>query len=380
MGYGVTGSLPRDNGLFLDGREIAENSPSGGFATRLTRLANPDLKWEEKAETNFGVEFSTPRLSATLDIYSRDFKGFILINDIDATGFGIADQYQNAGRINTKGVEFSVNYDILQGEDIKYNAGLVLSSYESVLEDYLTPREVRSNLGAPGQNDTPLIRVFVGEPIGQIWGPVFDGVSDGNPIFKDLNGDGVIDTDSGNALNDDVDFAVLGNGIPDFELGWTNQLSMGDWSFNAFFRAAFGHSLVNAFRAFYEPRLASQSSYNYVTTDLAVEGLTTARFSSLYVEKADFFKLDNASVNYTFDTSSWEGIDGLSLSLNGQNLFVISSYTGLDPEPAIQDAGTQDNGGDASNFQNPDVLSPGIDRRTNYFAARTFTLGVNLKF
>ena len=75
-----------------------------------------------------------------------------------------------------------------------------------------------------------------------------------------------------------------------------------------------------------------------------------------------------------------EGIDGLSLSLNGQNLFVISNYTGLDPEPAIQDSGTQDNGGNAANFENPDVLSPGIDRRTNYFASRTFTLGVNLKF
>ena len=47
-GYGVTGSLPRDNGLFLDGREISENSPGGGFATRLNRVANPDLKWEEK--------------------------------------------------------------------------------------------------------------------------------------------------------------------------------------------------------------------------------------------------------------------------------------------------------------------------------------------
>ena len=58
---------------------------------------------------------------------------------------------------------------------------------------------------------------------------------------------------------------------------------------------------------------------------------------------------------------------------------MISNYTGLDPEPAIQDAGTQDNGGEID-VNNPDVLSPGIDRRTNYFASRTFTLGVNLKF
>ncbi|MEN8813302.1 MAG: SusC/RagA family TonB-linked outer membrane protein, partial [Candidatus Arcticimaribacter sp.] len=379
LGYGVTGSLPRDNGLFLEGRGISQNSPEEGFSTSLNRIANPDLKWEEKAETNVGIEFSTPRLSATLDLYSRDIKDFILLRTIAAIE-GVDKQFQNAGNINTKGIELSVNYDIIDQDNVNYNAGIVLSSYESVLEDYILDREVRSNLGAPGQNSTPLVRVFKGEPIGQIWGPVFDSVdNNGNPIFKDLNGDGVLKTDSGNALDDDVDFAVLGNGIPDLELGWTNRLTLGDWSFNAFFRAAFGHSLVNAFRAFYEPRLASQSSYNYVTTDKAVDGLTTARFSSLYVEKADFFKLDNVTINYNFDTSKWAGIDGLNLSLNGQNLFVISNYSGLDPEPSIQDAGTQDNGGEID-VNNPDVLSPGIDRRTNYFASRTFTLGINLKF
>lgn len=378
VGYGVTGSLPRDNGLFLDGRGISQNSPGGGFATSLTRVANPDLKWEEKGELNLGIEFATPRLSATLDLYNRDIKDFILLRTIEAIG-GVDEQFQNAGNINTKGLELSVNYDIVDQDNLTYNAGVVLSSYESVLEDYILDREVRSNLGAPGQNSTPLVRVFKGEPIGQIWGPVFEGVQDGNPVFSDLNEDGVLKTDSGNALDDDVDFAVLGNGIPDLELGWTNQLTVGDWSFNAFFRAAFGHSLVNTFRAFYEPRLASQSSYNYVTTDLAVDGLTTARFSSLYVEKADFFKLDNATVNYSFDTSNWAGIDSLNLSLNGQNLFVISNYSGLDPEPSIQDAGAAGNGGEID-INNPDVLSPGIDRRTNYFASRTFTLGVNLKF
>ena len=53
-------------------------------------------------------------------------------------------------------------------------------------------------------------------------------------------------------MNPDVDFTELGNGIPDLELGWTNQVTFGEWSINAFFRGAFGHSLVNTFRAFYD--------------------------------------------------------------------------------------------------------------------------------
>ena len=200
---------------------------------------------------------------------------------------------------------------------------------------------------------------------------MFEGVQNGAPVLANLNGgDLVVGQDQ--ALNPDVDFTELGNGIPDLELGWTNQVTFGEWSINAFFRGAFGHSLVNTFRAFYEPRISTQSSYNYVTTDLAPEGLTSARFSSLYVEKADFFKLDNLTVTRNIDTSSIAGIDGLQISLNAQNPFVITNYTGLDPEPALVDIGEDGNGAD--------VLSPGLDRRNSYFAAQSFTLGVNIKF
>ena len=166
---------------------------------------------------------------------------------------------------------------------------------------------------------------------------------------------------------------VLGNGTPDLEVGWTNQMTFGKWSVNAFFRGAFGHSLVNTFRAFYEPRISTQSSYNFVNTSLAPAGLTTARFSSLYVEKADFFKLDNLTVTRDMDVSNLNGIDGLQISLNAQNPLVFTSYTGLDPEPSLVDIG-EDNGGLY------DVLSPGVDRRRSYYASRSFTLGVNIKF
>ena len=103
--------------------------------------------------------------------------------------------------------------------------------------------------------------------------------------------------------NPDADFAVLGNGIPDLELGWSNNITIGDWNINAFFRGAFGHSLVNSFRAFYEPRVATQGSYNLVNTSLANNDLTQPQFSSLYVEKADFLKLDNLTVSRKIDTN-----------------------------------------------------------------------------
>ncbi|MCB0638028.1 MAG: hypothetical protein KDC54_15470, partial [Lewinella sp.] len=255
-----------------------------------------------------------------------------------------------------------------------------LSTYKTVLEDYVIPQEVRANLGAPGQNDTRLILVREGEEIGQIWGPVFAGVGEnGAPTFVDLNGDGQVLAQQNSALDPNADFQTLGNGIPDLEFGWSNQLTFGDWSVNAFFRGAIGHSLVNTFRAFYEPVISTQSSYNYVNTDLRVDGLTSAQFSSLYVEKADYFKLDNLTIARRFGFGSDSAIRGMTVSLTGQNLIVLTKYTGTDPEPSLVDYGSSDNGG-VVDFSAPDVLSPGIDRRYNYFASRTFTLGVNLNF
>ena len=178
----------------------------------------------------------------------------------------------------------------------------------------------------------------------------------------------------------DGDLAVLGKGIPDFELGWTNQIQYKNWDINAFFRGAFGHSLINTWRAFYEPRVGSQGSYNFINTELANPDIKNAKFSSHYVEKADFFKLDNLSIGYTFDISEENKyLKGLRVSLSGQNLFTITNYTGSDPEPALTDQGNSDNGASVvGNFRDP--LTPGIDRRYNYFSATTITLGVNINF
>jgi len=192
-----------------------------------------------------------------------------------------------------------------------------------------------------------------------------------------LNGDGQIKATTQSALEDDGDFKELGNGIPTLELGWSNQFSYKRWDVNAFFRGAFGHSLVNNFRVFYEPiDPGAINSYNRVITDKAAKGLTTAKYSSLYVEKADFLKLDNITVGYTIPTDKVKGIQSLRLYGNIQNAFVLTKYTGIDPEPVLQDPGSADNGGFTGG--GGDVLAPGIDRRNNYFTSRTFTVGLTI--
>ncbi len=375
VGYGVTGSLPGQSGLAQDLYTIDSNGNSS-----FVRAANEDLKWEEKAELNIGLDFSGEKFGGSIEVYNRDINDFILERNVDPAVFGAGRRWENAGKLNTKGFELAFDYDVLQSNDMYYNTGITFSTYETILEEYIIDEEMQANLGAPGQNSTNMIRVAVGEEVGQIWGPVYSGEVDANgvPIMVDLNNDGEIVSAQDAALLENGDFKALGNGFPDFEIGWTNQFSYKNWDLNAFFRGAFGHSLVNTYRAFYEPRIPSQGSYNLVNTKYADDDIKSAQFSSLYVEKADFFKLDNLTIGYNFDVGSLDFLQSARLYFSGQNLFVLTDYTGVDPEPQLQDFGPTDNGNRPAT--SPNVLAPGIDRRYNYFSSRTFTLGINLKF
>jgi len=382
-GYGVTGALPGQSGLFLTGFDY---TTANGGTVSATRDPNPDLKWEEKGELNIGLDFAFNdyKITGSLDFFDRTIKDFILSREIEASASqtGATSFIGNAGQLGVTGFEASISYNGIGNGDFSWTPSLVLSTSKSTLDEFIQEEQTRANLGSPGQNGTNMIRVAVGEQIGQIWGPVFESVdSEGRPVFADLNGDGMVVADQGNALAPEGDFQQLGNGLPSLEIGWSNNITYKNWDVNAFFRGAFGHSLVNTFRAFYEPiDPGAINSYNRVTSDLAPAGLTSAQFSSLYVEKADFLKLDNLTLGYNFDLGDNSSIKRVRLYLSGQNLFTITGYSGIDPEPSLQDFGQAGNGDGAANGSNPDVLSPGIDRRNNYFTARTFTLGVNVGF
>lgn len=401
LGYGVTGALPGPNGLAQD--LYAYDFAAGG-TVNFVRDGNPDLKWEQKEEINLGFDYGLfgNRLTGSLDIYQRNITDFILEVPVPTDQFASGSQFQNAGELQTQGIEFSISYDVFQDDDLFWNTGFVFDTYNTELVEFTNDETMRANLGAPGQNETLMIRVAEGEEIGQIWGPVVDRVANGGeripigfdqngnvilsgplaagtPIMKDLNGDGIIVSDQGSALADNGDFQRLGSGIPDFSLGWTNRVNYKNWDLNLFFRGAFGHSLVNTYRAFYEPiDPGAINSYNRVITDKAVDGLTVSQFSSLYVEKADFVKLDNVTLGYNVNSSNIDFLSQLRFYATVQNAFTITNYTGIDPEPVLQDRGSVDNGGRLGAFA--DVLSPGIDRRNNYFTSRTFTFGVTIEF
>ena len=381
LGYATTGNIPGPNGLSVPVRDfVYAGGGSAGGATSLARAANPDLKWEEKAETNFGIEFDKGALSVDLDIYSRNISDFIIDRQVDVAEFGVGTRWENAGEVTSKGWELALGYDVINNGNMMYNTSVALSSNEVTLDAYPIDRAQYGYLGSPGQNAVTMIRVVVGEPLGQIYAPVFTGVNaTGGPIFEDVTGNGELNTDAGNVLQEDYDGRVVGSAYPDLELGWGNMISFGDWSINAFFRGAFGHSLINTFRAFYEPNVPSQTSYNQMNTSLREPSLGVAQYSSLYVEKADFFMLDNLTISKRIDFGADKTIKDAVVSFNAIRPFIMTSYTGTDPQPELFDAlggaeeGNVAQGGAA-------LLAPGIDRREDYFASKSFALGLKLNF
>jgi len=278
--------------------------------------------------------------------------------------------WANVGELTSSGLEALVNLNDLKFGQLKYTPSLNATFYLNNELVSLSEGDLKfgsggildlAGVGSPGQNNYTMIRVAEGEKIGQIYGPVFDGVDEnGNPKFKDLNKDGKVESAG-------ADREVLGNGLPNLTLGLNNTLSLGDWSLNFFLRGAFGHSLVNQYRVFYEDYNAgSIKNYNRILTKLSDTKIKNAQYSSIHVEKADFLRLDNMQLGYSLPVKG--AFSKAFVYVASNNLFTISGYTGIDPEVRFVD----DEDG------NP--LAPGIDRRTNYFTSRSFSLGLNLGF
>ena len=370
--FGVTGNVPRDSYLSLLRFGPSSNFfYQGNFVPSYAPVSNPnpDLKWERKEEFDIGLDFTLfdNRLDGTIDYYDRRTSDGIFNLPVSVPPNLFNRQWLNVGEIKNSGLELSVGYTMDLGKLTytprfnfsTFNAKLVSLSNDNVGFGEDGVQDI-SNLGSPGQN-RPLIRVEEGAEIGQIIGLQFDGVNDdGTWRFVDQNNDGTINTE---------DEVIVGNGLPDFEIGFNNSMTFGNFDLNMFFRGTFGHDLIHTNRAFYETQ-AVAVSYNVIKTDLYLPELTDqALYSDLHVENASFFRLDNMTLGYNFNVSDTKYLKNFRLYASGQNLFTITDYTGVDPE--VRYAEPVNNGG---------VLAPGIDRRNTWFTTTTFTLGLSAKF
>ena len=393
VGYGQTGSLPpssylsqftynRQGNFFYNGAFVPAIGPS--------RNSNPDLKWETKGEFNAGLDFAFMdyKVTGSLDYYNRTTKDLIYFTPVPVPPNFAPRTWANLEDVALKssGVELSIGYSH-STSNFSWEPRVVFATFNTILDtlDVDNPTyqffqggnavtfDFATSPGAPGQNDDPTVGVYGGAEIGQIVGPVFDGVDEnGNWVFQDVDGDGNLEIGVGGD-----DRAVIGNGLPNFSLGISNTFKFGNIDFSFFLRGDFGHDLVNMYRNFYESlgNTSSRPIENQVKTSEFREDLFgQPKFSSYAVEKASFLCLDNATLGYNMKLA---GNRPFRLYLSGRNLFYLTNYTGVDPNVRYVDTGDADNGGQS--FRN-DPLAPGLDRRNTYFRSYSLNFGVNLGF
>lgn len=384
--YGRTGNIPGDSYLSLQrfGATGSNFFFNGAYVPSFGPVSNPnpDLQWETKDEYDIGFDFVAlgSRLRGTFDWYIRYTEDMILEVNVPVPPNQFATTFVNIGKFQNSGFEVALNYDVIKTSDFTWTTGINASTFSTEVTS-LTSGDLsfgeggvlfQANMGAPGQNDTRLVRVKEGEELGQLWGPIQEGVNeDGTPRFADLSGDGTY-------CNCDDDFTVIGSGLPDVTGGWSNTITYKGWDVNIFFRGAFGHDLLNSYRGFYENTSATTlGNFNVVNSEYFDPNLSAARVSSIHVENADYILLDNATIGYTVPLNS-ENIKKLRFYASVQRPFVITDYSGVDPTERFEDKNDSDNGGFAELDGNP--LAPGIERRSTYFTTRTLTVGVNLQF
>jgi iron complex outermembrane receptor protein len=385
--YGVTGNQPIDSYL-----SILRLGPSGNFfyngafvpSYSPTSNANPDLKWERTGQFDAGLDFSLFKstLSGTFDFYTKTTTDLLWPFEVPVPPNLFTTAEVNIGKLRSSGIELTLNYNVIKKGDFNYAVTLT-PSYN--LENTLVSlsgtyngskltygQKDLSDMGSPGQNQVPLTRVEEGKPIGQLLALVFNGIDEaGNMTFVDENKDGTIDQ---------ADRRVIANGLPKFLMGFGNVLAYKNWDLNVFFRGVFGHHLVNSFRGFYEvPDMIT--SYNLPKTAADMRNPTTktllnvssGTLSSKDIENASFVSLDNLSLGYNFTLPKTSQFSKIRLYLAGNNLFYITKYKGVDPNPRYVDSAT-----DMGTYNSP--LVPGIDRRNTWFRTRSITFGANFVF
>lgn len=368
--YGITGALPPSSYLsqFLYGPTGSSFLYNGGYIPSYapTQNANPDLKWEKKAEFDVGLDFVlfNNRLTGSFDYYNRKTSDLLFNATVPVPPNPTDRKWMNIGTLENKGVELVLGYDVFKNKAFNWNTSVNFSTFNVRLtklnKDLAGTVIGASNLGSPGQEQTQITRAVEGEKIGIIWGAVYMGLDQAGKFqFSDKDG---------KPVSSDGYKTVIGNGLPKFELGWSNTFRYKNFDFNFFLRGSFGHDIVNTYRAFFENSTPSNiASYNVVTTKYFNKALTSQpTFSSLFVENGSFVKLDNATLGYEFNFKGNGLVKGLRAFINGQNLFIITDYTGVDPEVRYSYGGN--------------VLAPGVDARDTWVYTRSYTLGVNLKF
>jgi TonB-linked SusC/RagA family outer membrane protein len=344
-------------------------------------LGNSDLKWETTKQFNAGLDFGfmKQRLTGSINYYVKNTDDLLQQLVIPANS-GFTSIYTNVGSISNKGIELELHYAVINNQSFKWDMDFNISHNVQTL----------TNLGLPG-SDTLLVPFYPvggsaayvslikGRPVGEFYGYVnggiyktqdevdksahMQGAAPGSRIFKDLNGDGVIN---------DLDRTVIGNPNPDFIFGFNNSFSYKGFDLTFLIQGSVGGQAYNL-SDYLQRRLGnlSEAANDYWTPTNPNAKYTAPgdvigidNHNSFSVSSASYVRLKSVNLGYNFNVEKVKFVKSVRLYGSASNLITITNYQGYDPEI---------NSFAQSNlFRNIDVLTvPSF---------KTYIIGLNIGF
>ncbi|GAA4400331.1 TonB-dependent receptor [Nibrella viscosa] len=359
VGYGVTGNQEIPHNLYTQrqnysgwGFNADANNIAGGGLNDVS-FPNPNLKWEQTAQFNAGIDFGIlgSRLTGNVEVYHKNTKDLLIqVTAAQPALTPFVWKNLDANVINS-GIELGLNYTAIDnpvfGWDIQLNGAYnknIVKNFNGLI-----------NTGAiNGQGLTGAFaqRIAEGQPLFAYFLREFGGFDDsGNTIY----------------IGGDVQRFVGKSPLPKVTGGLTNNLRYRNFSLSLFFNGVFGNYIYsnNANAFFTKGAFNNGRNVTRDVPDLKEGPFNAPDVSTRFLEKGDFVRLQNLSLSYRVNTGK-SAISNLRFFVTGQNLFVITKYSGQDPEVN-------------TNKSLNGVPSLGIDY-TAYPRARTWTLGANIAF
>ncbi|UFH56146.1 TonB-dependent receptor [Spirosoma sp. KNUC1025] len=367
--YGVTGNATGFGAYttqFLSG-SLGTYYYNGVLTSALgpTQAANPDLKWERTATANLGIDFTVlgGKVNGTVEVYNKNTTGMIYSYSVDPILVPTGKITTNGGSINNKGIEVSLGANILNQGNFKWTTSLNLAHNKNTVTSLSNPLFAGGDsvlLAYPegvGQSSHSLEILKAGKPLGQFFSLLYAGKNSAG-ISQYVGGNEQLTTTPGIG----VDYKYIGDAQPRLLVGWTNNFRYKNFDLNVFLRGTFGNKIFNATRAdLFRPISAQNTNILADAANESISDVNSFLYSSRFVESGSYVRFDNATLGYTFKQLD-QHIKNLRVYASVNNLFVITKYTGVDPE--INQGG----------------IAPGVDYNNFYPKTRTFLFGVNVSF
>lgn len=359
VSFGITGSQEignynslstlgaSTNGYLVGGEKVTIVLPQ--------QYTNPDLKWEQTAQTDVGIDFGffNGRIRGSIDYYYKKTTDLLLSVAVPSPSL-ITTQIANVGTVTNQGIELDLAFDLMRRKNFSWEANLNLSHNKNEVVSLSNDKWTGDNMQvAPcqgqGLSGTYAQLIMPGQPIGTFYGKRFIGIVDGVEQFAN-----------------DGESEVIGCAQPDLTFGLGTNLQYKNWTFSLNFRGSIGNDVYNctANNLAYLSNLPGRNVLREAVTS-GVSRDQAKVFSSRFIEDGSFVRLDNISLGYNFSLPKLY-VSNARIFVSAQNLFTITGYSGADPEVN-------------SEISRTGVAPLGVDY-LSYPRARTFSMGVNLSF